>query len=140
MLGLLEDSLSDMQGKLFESSSDRGYDSQSFIKAFMTSDIAKRLDSEFNHLQWAGKEYILEEMQKELGSELKTGGEIYDKETLYWIGYLYRGWHYYTGEDSKQIYKQADAKTLRKLFLPYHAMSIEMAIDRLKETYKDKHK
>jgi hypothetical protein len=24
--------------------------------------------------------------------------------------------------------------------LPYHAMSIEMAIDRLKETYKDKHK
>ena len=48
----LQLSLCDMQGKLFELSSNLGYDSISFIKTFMQSEIAKKLDSDFNHLQW----------------------------------------------------------------------------------------
>ena len=60
----LQLALADMQGQLFELSKDLGDDSESFIKAFMQSDIAKDLDSEFNHLQWAGKEYILDRIQE----------------------------------------------------------------------------
>ena len=134
----LQLALADMQGQLFELSKDMGYDSESFIKAFMQSDIAKDLDSEFNHLQWAGKEYILDRIQEELADKLIIGGEAYDKETLYWTGYLYRSWHFYTGESSKEIYKQAPAKTMRVTYFPYHTLSVELAIDRLKETYKEK--
>lgn len=136
----LESALSDMQGQLFEMSRKKGLDSQSFIKAFMQSDIARDLDSDFNFMQWAGKEYIMERILDELKDKLKIGGEIYDRETMYWTGYVYRRWHYYTGETSKEIYKQANAKTMRITYLPYHTMSVEMAIDRLKESYQEKHK
>ena len=136
----LQSALSDMQGQLFEMSIEKGLDSEAFIKAFMLSDIAKNLDSEFNHMQWAGKEYIMERIYDELKDKLKSGGEIYDRETMYWVGYVYRTWHYYTGESSKEIYKQAPAKTMRVTYFPYHTMSVEMAIDRLKESYREKHK
>ena len=136
----LQLALSDMQGQLFEMSIEMGLDSETFIKAFMLSDIAKDLDSQFNHMQWAGKEYIMERILDELKDKLKTGGEIYDSETMYWTGYIYRSWHYYTGESCKEIYKQAPAKTMRITYFPYHTMSVEMAIDRLKESYNEKHK
>lgn len=136
----LQSALSDMQGRLFELSVKKGLDSEAFIKAFMLSDIARDLDSKFNHMQWAGKEYIMERILDELKDELTTGGEIYDTETMYWAGYVYRRWHYYTGENSKEIYKQAPAKTMRITYFPYHTLSVEMAIDRLKESYRGKHK
>lgn len=136
----LQSALSDMQGQLFELSVKKGLDSEVFIKAFMLSDIARDLDSKFNHMQWAGKEYIMERILDELKDELTTGGEIYDTETMYWAGYVYRRWHYYTGENSKEIYKQAPAKTMRITYFPYHTLSVEMAIDRLKESYRGKHK
>ncbi len=135
----LQVALADMQGQLFELSKEKGYDSESFIRAFMQSKIAKDLDSDFNHVQWAGKAYIMERIQDELKDKIKQGGEVYDRQTLYWMGYLYRCWHYYTGETSKEIYKQAPAKTMRVTYLAYHTMSVEMAIDRLKESYKEKH-
>jgi len=61
----LELALCDTQGQLFELSGDRGISSEAFIKAFMTSDISKDMDSEFNHVQWAGKEYIYSRMEDE---------------------------------------------------------------------------
>ncbi len=136
----LESALSDMQGQLFEMSIAKGFDSETFIKTFMQSDIARDLDSDFNFMQWAGKEYIMERILDEFKDKLKISGELFDRETMYWAGYVYRRWHYYTGESSKEIYKQANAKTMRITYLPYHTMSVEMAIDRLKESYQEKHK
>lgn len=74
-------------------------------------------------------------MEDELSDQLIKGGEIYDKEALYWMGYIYRHWHFYTGESSREIYKQAPAKTMNVVYLMYHTMSPEMAIDRLRESY-----
>lgn len=139
MSDILQSTLSDMQGQLFELSIEKNLDSEAFAKAFMLSDVARDLDSQFNHMQWAGKEYIMERILDELKDKLKTRGEIYDRETMYWMGYVYRRWHYRTNESSKEIYKQAPAKTMRTTYFPYHTMSVEMAIDRLKESYKEKH-
>lgn len=136
----LQSALSDMQGQLFEMSVEKGLDSESFIRAFMLSDAARDLDSEFNHMQWAGKEYVMERILDELGDRLRTGGETYDRETMYWTGYVYRRWHYRTGEGSREIYRQAPAKTMRTTYFPYHTMSVETAIDRLKESYEEKRK
>lgn len=132
--------LADMQGQLFELSREKGLDSEKFIKAFMLSDIAADLDSEFNHMQWAGKEYIMERVLDELKDDIIKGGVVFDSERLYWVGYTYRSWHYYTGESSKEIYKQAPAKTMQINYLNFHTMSVEMAVERLKELYKEKHK
>ncbi len=96
------------------------------------------MDKEFSHVQWAGKEYIMSRLEDECKNALTLNDEIYDKETLYWAGYIYRYWNLYTGESSKAIYKIAPAKTMRTVYLMYHTMSPEMAIDRLKESYNEK--
>lgn len=126
-----------MQAHLFELSAEKQYDSDAFVKAFMNSDTAKDLDKEFNHAQWAGEEYLLSRLSEETPDATKPG-VILDPETLYWSGYLYRYWHFHTGESSKEIYKQAPITVMKQVYLPYHTMSVEMAIDRLKETYTDK--
>ena len=134
----LQLTLCDTQGQLFELAAERGYSSEAFIKAFMTSQVSADMDKEFHHVQWAGKAYILSRMEDELADQLTQDGEIYDKETLYWTGYIYRYWNFYTGESSREIYKQAPAKTMKVVYLMYHTMSPEMAIDRLKEAYEEK--
>ena len=134
----LQLTLCDTQGKLFELSGERGYDSESFIKAFMTTDISKDMDKDFHHVQWAGKEYIMSRMEDENPDAINNNGLVFDNETLYWTGYIYRYWNIYTGESSKDIYKQAPAKTMQTVYLMYHTMSPELAIDRLKESHTEK--
>lgn len=136
MLNSLQMALCDTQGQLFELAAERGYASETFIKEYMTSAVAADMDKEFHHIQWAGKAYILSRMEDEFADQLVKVGEIYDKEALYWMGYIYRYWHFYTGENSREIYKQAPAKTMNVVYLMYHTMSPEMAIDRLKEAYE----
>ena len=134
----LQLTLCDTQGKLFELSGKRGYDSEKFIKAFMTTGVSKDMDKDFHHVQWAGKEYIMSRMKDECADSLCTSGIVFDNETLYWIGYIYRYWNIYTGESSKEIYKQANAKTMNTVYLMYHTMSPELAINKLKESYNEK--
>ena len=133
---LLTRSLSQMQGALFEMSGREGYDSETFIRVFMHSGIAEGLDSVFDYSQWAGKEYLMERMQKEYPEGFSEQGTVFDSETLYWAGYLYRYWHFYTGESSKEIYRQADAETINTMYYGYHTLDIKMAIDLLKENSK----
>lgn len=135
---ILRRTLSEMQGALFEMSGAEGYDSEKFIKVFMNSKIAEGLDSDFDYMQWAGKEYIMERMKEEYPEGFSHGGQVFDGETLYWAGYLYRYWHFYSGESSKAIYMQADAKTINTMYYGYHTLDVEMAIDRLKEARNKK--
>lgn len=86
----LELKLCDIQGRLFELSAEKKYNSARFIKIFMTSPTAKALDSTYNRMQWAGEEYLLDEIASSAGNLLDENGEIYSKDMLYWIGYLYR--------------------------------------------------
>ncbi len=130
--------LCDIQGRLFELSADKGYTSAAFVKAFMTSETAKDLDSKYNRMQWAGEEYILEEVVSAAGEELTTGGEIFPKDVLYWIGYIYRYWHFYNGEDSAKIYKQAPVETMNRNYLMFHTMAPTLAIEDLKEIYNQR--
>ncbi len=129
----LQLALCDTQGQLFELSAAHGYASEAFVKAFMTSDVSADLDKDFHHLQWTGKAYILSRMEDELLDRLSKDGEVYDREVLYWMGYVYRYWTFHTGETSKEIYRQASAQTMNIVYLMYHTMSPEMAIDRLKK-------
>lgn len=127
--------LCDIQGRLFELSAEKKYNSPAFIKAFMTSETAKALDSEYNRMQWAGEEYLLEEVVSDAGDMLSADGEIFSKDILYWIGYIYRYWHYYNGEDSAKIYKQAPIETMKRNYMMFHTMDPLLAIEDLKEIH-----
>ena len=129
--------LCDIQGRLFELALKKGYDCPFFIKTFMNSHTAAALDDVYDRLQWAGEEYILEELNEEAGG-LKIAGATYSKEVMYWAGYTYRYWHYYTNQYSSEIYKIADAKMMNECWLGFHTLDVEMAIDDLNEIYRQK--
>ena len=128
--------LCDIQGRLFELSAAKGYGSAGFVKAFMLSETAKALDSTYNRMQWAGEEYLLEEVTTE--AALSVGGTMFSMDVLYWIGYLYRYWHYYTGESSAKIYKQASVETMKRNYMMFHTMDPSLAIEDLKEIHNQK--
>jgi hypothetical protein len=85
--------LCDIQGRLFELSGKKEYDSAAFIKTFMTSDVAKGLDSQFNRLQWAGEEYLLAEVEDI--APLPKRGKAFDKEILYCADIEHIDMHYH---------------------------------------------
>jgi hypothetical protein len=130
--------LCDIQGRLFELSAEKKYNSAAFVKAFMTSDTGKELDSKYNRMQWAGEEYLLEEVVTAAGDILNIDGEIFSKDVLYWIGYIYRYWHYYNGEDSAKIYKQAPVETMKRNYMIFHTMDPVLAIEDLIEIHNQK--
>ena len=65
-LPLQKRQLCDIQGRLFELAQKAGLDCPSFIEAFMNSRAAAALDDVYDRLQWAGEEYILEELNEEV--------------------------------------------------------------------------
>lgn len=132
-----ERQLCDIQGRLFERALDKGYDCPSFISCFMKSETAEMLDRRYDRLQWSGEEYILLNLEEEVGN-LKAAGEKFDKEIMYWSGYLYRYWHYFTGESSKEIYRQADEKLMKESYLGFHSLDNAMAVEDLKELCRQK--
>lgn len=130
--------LCDIQGRLFELSADKNYGSAVFIKKFMTSSVAKALDSTYNRMQWAGEEYLLEEIADASNGEITSCGEVFSKDVLYWIGYTYRYWHYYTGEESSRIYKQAPVEVMKRNYMMLYTMSPSLAVEDLKENYQQR--
>ena len=104
----------------------------------MNSDVSRALDSKYNRMQWAGEEYLLEEVVDNAGNKVSVGGEVFSKDVLYWIGYIYRYWHYYSGEDSKKIYKQAPVEVMKRNYMMFHTMDPVLAIEDLKKIYNQK--
>ena len=129
----IELKLCDIQGRLFELSADAGYDSACFARVFMYSRTAKELDEKYNRMQWAGEEYLLEEIAANAGKKLKKSDEIFSKNVLYWIGYIYRFFSYTYEFQSTRVYKIVKPKELRGLFLPYHTLDPAQAIERILE-------
>lgn len=133
-----ERQLCDIQGRLFEQSLTKNLDSAAFIRIFMTSKTCEFLDMPYDRLQWAGEEYILENLLEE--TTVETGGTQYSKEVLFWAGYTYRYWHLLTGESSREIYSQADAKKMNECYLGFHTLDVAMAIEDLKEIHGQENK
>lgn len=84
-------------------------------------------------MRWAGEEYLLEEVIDEVGDRFEKIGELYTEELIYWIGYIYRYWHYMTGESSREIYKKAPVKVMKQNYERLYLMTPEEVIERLRE-------
>ena len=81
----------------------------------------------------AGEEYLLEEVINEAGDRLEKQGEVYAEELIYWIGYIYRYWHYMMGESSKEIIKLAPVKVMKQNYERLYMMAPEEVIEILIE-------
>ena len=134
-LSKFELQLCNIQGRLFELALSHGYDCFDFTNKFMNSKTCEFLDLPYDRLQWAGEEYILENLLDESAVK-KASEENFSSEEAFWTGYTYRYWHLMTGESSRDIYAQADAQTMKECYLGFHTLDMTMAIENLKEIHR----
>ncbi len=120
----------EMQGQLFALSASAGYSSESFIKVFMTSHTAKISDVSYP-LRPRSKEYLFSLFEDECENALERSGEIFDRNLLYWIGYVYKYWALTAGIGSAELYAAAPVKTMTDAFTLYAGLPICTVIDRL---------
>ena len=121
-----------MQGDLFVASKRATGGSAVFIRRFMNSAVAKRMDDGTIAFSAEDKGALLAEIAAEYNNK-EYGKEKYADEELYWIGYLYRYWSYCAETTSKCIYKTIGAREMRELYYPYHSLDPKQAIERIKE-------
>jgi hypothetical protein len=126
--------LCDIQGRLFELSLKKNLDSTDFAEKFMTGKTCEFIDMPYDRLQWAGEEYILENLLEE--SAVRPAGELYGREEMFWMGYVYRYRHLLTGESSRAIYAQTDARLMKECYPGFHTLDVAMAIEDLKEVHR----
>lgn len=81
-----------IQGRLFEETANRGMDSLDFVEKYMTSYIAKSMYLPIHPFQYSGEFYVLGEIDDNL--HIEKSNKVIDKEVLFWMGYIYRYWHY----------------------------------------------
>lgn len=122
------------QAEVFQKSIDEmDCSSGIFVRRFMLSDLAKRIDKGGFLFDAIDVIDALHEINVQYGPS-DYGTVKYGKEELYWIGYIYRYWSYITEKNSKQIYKVAKPEELNKLYFPYHSLDPEQAIERIQES------
>lgn len=103
-----------------------------FIRRFMNSQVARRMDGEGFLFESCDVNQVLEEVNVEFGIS-SYGKEKYSENELYWIGYIYRYWSYTYQKTSKQLYKMMKPQELRSLYYPYHSLDPAQAIERILE-------
>ena len=122
------------QAELFKQAKEKAEcSSKIFIRRFMLSDLAKRMDKEGFLFDAITVPDALQEIEMQFGVS-EYGQVKFGKEELYWMGYIYRYWAYISGKGSKQLYKIVKPEELRKLYFPYHSLDSEQAIERIKES------
>ena len=127
--------LCEQQARLFESLDRRNVDAKPFIRAYMNSKAVEGLDADYDRMQWAGEQYIFEEVMDEAGLKTDTDCERYNTEALFYAGWIYRFWHYMTGESSKEIFRQADENDILGSY-GLHIEANELAVEDLKAAAK----
>lgn len=130
-LSQFERQLCGVQGKMFELSAKKNLCSKDFIDFYMQSQTAKYFDLPYDRTQWLGEESLLQDALEE-NPNLPIGPS-YDTESLFWMGYLYRYWHFLTNQSSGQIAKKCDAQTLNALYPAYHTLDCSQAVRRILE-------
>lgn len=122
-----------MQAEIFSASSSKETcSSPIFIRRFMNSQVAKRMDTDGFLYEACDISGIFEDINTQFGKS-SYGQEKYSDSELYWIGYIYRYWAYTHQKSSKQIYKIIKPKELKTLYYPYHSLDPAQAVERILE-------
>ncbi len=125
--------LCDLQANIFEKTVEQlESSSEIFVRRFMNSQIAKRIDNESILESNLQTDDILNLIEEEYGVS-KYGTVKYTQNEIHWIGYIYRYFAITYELSSVQIYKILKPKELRTLYLPYHTMDPAQAIERIAE-------
>lgn len=121
------------QAELFEESvGSTECSSKIFLRRFMLSDAARRMDADGFLLGAIDKAVVLDEIERQFGQS-DYGKVKFSTEEMYWIGYIYRYWAYTKQKSSIQVYRIIKPDELRHLYYPYHSLDPGQTIERIIE-------
>lgn len=122
-----------MQAEIFEKSTKESEDGSAvFIRRFMYSSVAARMDANTLANESGTIEQIIHEVDSEYGGK-PYGSKRYSCSEMHWIGYIYRYLCFVANVSSKRAYKIIGARELRDLYLPYHSLDPGQAVERILE-------
>ena len=125
--------LCSLQGRIFECSIEASAcGSAVFVRRFMRSEAARRLDEARAPIDPSTAEQLVEEVDAQFGGK-PYGSEKYPANEMHWMGYLYRCLCLSTGMSSKAAYRAIGARELRLLYFPYHSLDAQQAAERILE-------
>ncbi len=122
-----------LQGNIFAASLEYvESSSEIFMRRFMMSKLVKDFDLKgvLDDSLTIAEVFIT--LEQEYG-KTSYGKVKYNKEVLFWIGYLYRYMAYTYDLSSKNIYKIIKPKELNELYYVYHTFDCSQAIERILE-------
>lgn len=133
-LGVSDLNFCKQQGEFFFASISLFPDCSSrvFVRRFMNSDLAKRLDHSDYALELFDRRNYAFELEEQYGS-FEYGNEKTDGEILYWMGYIYRYWSILYEMPSSKIFRLFPSKKMEEVYEAYHTLDPKMAIDRILE-------
>lgn len=122
-----------LQGDIFASSLEyTDSSSEIFMRRFMMSKLVKEFDSKAVLNDSLTIKETFEIIENEFG-KTSYGKVKYNKDVLFWIGYLYRYMAYTYDLSSKFVYKIIKPKELNELYYVYHTFDCSIAIERILE-------
>ena len=62
-----------------------------------------------------------------------SSGEVFRKDMLYWMGCVYRYWHFYIDESGLKIIRIAPIDTIKLNYRMFHIMDPRPAVEKLKD-------
>lgn len=123
-----------LQGQAFQRSLSRcGCSSAVFVRRFMGSEAARRLDTAADGLlETCTPDDLIDQVEAEYGAT-DYGSAKFGAEELYWMGYLYRYWCFTREVSSASAFKACGGRELRGAYAAYHTLDPAMAVERILE-------
>lgn len=124
--------LAEYQGKLFEKSVELNCSTAIYLRRFLHSDLLKKLDTNnpsFLSLDVTeGTNSILEQF-----GDSEYGKVKYSKNSLFWMGYMYRYISYTREQSTRFIMQLFDYKQMNDVYFAFHTQDPEWCIRNLLE-------
>ena len=117
--------LAHSQAMIFERSIEEGIPSRIFIKSFMLSTEARRLDELSLEMAGLSEIEIFDSIKKRTRTK---NGVFLSYPIMHFIGYFYRSAVYLSGYSSKQIYEKIPVDFLIRNYDVLHSFAIEEAV------------
>ena len=127
--------LCEYQAKLFELSIERFECSTSvFLRRFYYSDLLTLLDKNNSSLLSLDVNEGLDKIEEQFGKS-NYGSKKVSKESLFWVGYIYRYISYTRNINTQFLFKTFNYKKMFELYQVYHTQDPEWCVKSLLELF-----
>lgn len=122
--------LAEYQGKLFEASNNLNCSSPIFIRRFLHSKLLESLDKNDTSLVALDVTEGIRSIINQFGDS-EYGKEKYSKNSLFWMGYMYRYIAYTREQSTKYIMQLFKHKQMDSVYYSYHTQDPEWCVKSL---------